>query len=179
MIIIITIIIVKAIITINFNTENYVNIHILHWKNETTSIDPDSCFFLCRISLEGDIRHIDILIAECVSLMQACMKWNGKMITHLRCTSITALLIICMVGVFVQVNTSAAQNRDTRIGYQRYRRRHISKPPCLNGIRDDGDSFSSLETKIRDTEFVFTGKVTAEIPSVGNLDPWRRSAGES
>jgi hypothetical protein len=77
------------------------------------------------------------------------------------------------------MNTSAAQNRETRIGYQRYRRRHISKPPCMNGIENDDDSFSSLETKIRETEFVFTGKVTAEIPSIENLDPWKRSAGES
>ncbi|XP_023703596.2 uncharacterized protein LOC111862436 [Cryptotermes secundus] len=98
------------------------------------------------------------------------------MIRHLRCTSVTAFLIICVVGVFVQVNTSAAQNRHTRIGYQRYRRRHVSKPPCLNGIRDDDDNFSSLETKIRETEFVFTGKVTAEIPPIGRLDPWKRSA---
>jgi hypothetical protein len=48
----------------------------------------------------------------------------------------------------------------------------------MNGISDD-DSFSSLETKIRDTEFVFTGKVTAEIPSAEKLEPWKRSAGES
>jgi hypothetical protein len=49
----------------------------------------------------------------------------------------------------------------------------------MNGISNDEDSFSSLETKIRDTEFVFTGKVTAEIPSTESLDPWKRSAGES
>jgi hypothetical protein len=49
----------------------------------------------------------------------------------------------------------------------------------MNGIWNDDDSFSSLETKIRETEFVFTGKVTAEISSIENLDPWERSAGES
>jgi hypothetical protein len=48
----------------------------------------------------------------------------------------------------------------------------------MNGISNDDDSFSSLETKIRETEFVFTGKVTAEIPAAGNLDPWKRTAGE-
>jgi hypothetical protein len=48
----------------------------------------------------------------------------------------------------------------------------------MNGISND-DSFSSLETRIRETEFVFTGKVTAEIPSTENRDPRKRSAGES
>jgi hypothetical protein len=101
------------------------------------------------------------------------------MIRHLRPASITAILTICVAGTLMQANTSLAQDRDTRIGYQRYRRRHISKPPCMNGISDDDASFGSLETKIRDTEFVFTGKVTAEIPSAEKPDPWKRSAGES
>lgn len=42
-----------------------------------------------------------------------------------------------------------------------YRRRHINTvPPCENGLSDD-NSFSELESKIRESDFVFTGKVTA------------------
>jgi len=98
---------------------------------------------------------------------------------------VTALLVIAVVEVFMQVDTSLAQNSATRgpvlrsaIGYPRYRRRHISNPPCVNGISDDADGFSDTNTKIRETEFVFTGKVTAQIPSAENRDPLKRNEGE-
>ena len=41
-----------------------------------------------------------------------------------------------------------------------YRRRHINTvPPCENGLSDD-QSYSELASKIRESDFVFTGKVT-------------------
>jgi hypothetical protein len=88
-------------------------------------------------------------------------------------TCVTTILIISVIGVLIQADRSGAIS-----SYQRYRRRHIAKPPCNNGISNNDDSFSDFEAKIRDTEFVFTGKVTAEIPSVGNSGSLRRNGGE-
>jgi len=103
------------------------------------------------------------------------------MIRVLRNTLFASLLIIAVV----QVDRCEAQSSGTRrsvrrdaVGYQRYRRRHVSSPPCMNGISNDDYSFNDLEAKIRETEFVFTGKVTAEIPSTENKEPLKRSEGE-
>jgi hypothetical protein len=78
-----------------------------------------------------------------------------------------------VIGVLLQADGSGAIS-----SYQRYRRRHISKPPCINGISNDDENFSDFEAKIRDTEFVFTGKVMTEIPSVGNSGSLRMHGGE-
>lgn len=86
---------------------------------------------------------------------------------------VTTILITSVIGVLIQVDINGAVS-----SYQRYRRRHIAKPPCINGISNDDESFSDFEAKIRDTEIVFTGKVTAEIPSVGNSGLLRRNGGE-
>jgi hypothetical protein len=103
------------------------------------------------------------------------------MVSVLRSAWVAALLIITVL----QVDRSVAQYSGTRspvrrgaVGYQRYSRRHISSTPCINGISNDDDSFSDLETKIRETEFVFTGKVTAEIPSMENRDALKRTEGK-
>ena len=95
------------------------------------------------------------------------------MIREVRSTCVTIVLIISVIGVLIQVERSVAIS-----SYQRYRRRHVSKPPCINGISNADESFSDFEAKIRDTEFVFTGKVTAEIPSVASGGTLRRNGGE-
>jgi hypothetical protein len=95
------------------------------------------------------------------------------MIREVRCTCVTAVLIISVIGVLIQADRSG-----TISSYQRYRRRHILKPPCTNGISDADESYSDFEAKIRNTEFVFTGKVTAEIPSVASGSTLRRNGGE-
>jgi hypothetical protein len=101
---------------------------------------------------------------------------------RLLCNAWVAAILIIVV---LQVGRTAAQNSGTRnlvprgaAGYQRYRRRHISGPPCINGISSDNDNFSDLEAKVRESEYVFTGKVTAEVPSVENRDPLKKSKGE-
>jgi len=48
----------------------------------------------------------------------------------------------------------------------------------MNGISNADESFSDFAAKIRDTEFVFTGKITAEIPSVASGGTPRRNGGE-
>jgi hypothetical protein len=95
------------------------------------------------------------------------------MVREVRSTCVTTILIISAIGVLIQADGSGAIS-----SYQRYRRRHISKPPCINGISNDDESFSDFEAKIRDTEFVFTGKITAEIPSVASGGTLRRKGGE-
>ena len=95
------------------------------------------------------------------------------MIREVRSTCVTTILIISVTGVLIQADRSGAIS-----SYQRYRRRHVSKPPCINGISNADESFSDFEAKIRDTEYVFTGKVTAEIPTVASGGTLRGNGGE-
>ncbi|XP_069690304.1 uncharacterized protein [Periplaneta americana] len=76
--------------------------------------------------------------------------------------------------ILVAVEVAAAYNRGSVLGYQRYRRRHISNVPCHNVIANDDDNFSDFESKIRETEVVFTGKVTELIATTVVRSPLKK-----